>query len=151
VGDYMNKSKYDDFVKNRLFEVEAWARDGMLQKDMAKKLNVPHSSFCDYIKAHPELRKALKIGREVANIILENAAHRSAAGYKTKQIKRERVWNKDTEEFENVITEEITKEMPANPAMLKFLLVNRMPDKYRDKQDIEHGGTIGVKKLEDLL
>jgi hypothetical protein len=150
-GDNLNKSKYDEKVKPKLFNIEAWARDGMQQKEMAKKLGVPYSSFCEYIKVHPQLKAALKIGREEKDICLENAAFRSAIGYKTKQIKKEAMLNPKTMEYEMKVSEEITKEMPANPAMLKFLMTNRMPEKYKDKQEIEHGGTIGIKKLEDLL
>ena len=147
----MNKCKYDDNVKPKLFLIEAWARDGKTEQEMAKKLEVPYSSFREYKKAYPQLAKALKIGKEEKDICLENAAFRSALGYKTKQTKKEQVWNPKEEKFELLVSEEVTKEMAPNPAMLKFLMINRMPEKYKDKQEIEHGGTIGINKLEDLL
>lgn len=147
----MNKSKYDENVKPKLFLIEAWARDGIQQKEMAKKLGVPYSSFCEYIKVHPQLKSALKIGREEKDVCLENSAFKSALGYKTKQIKKEAVWNPKDQAFEMRVSEEVTKEMPANPAMLKFLMINRMPEKYKDKQVTEHEGEIGIKRLEDFI
>lgn len=47
------------------------------------------------------------------------------------------------EECELVVTKEITKEVLPDTTAQIFWLKNRRPDRWRDKQDIEHSGQIG--------
>ncbi|WP_342570658.1 hypothetical protein MKY85_20670 [Paenibacillus sp. FSL R5-0749] len=49
------KSKYQTPVEPKLLLIEAWARDGMIQEDIAKKLGVVMSSFSEYKNNFPEL------------------------------------------------------------------------------------------------
>lgn len=75
------KSKYHSHVEPKLLMIEAWARDGLTQEDIAAKLGVALSSFCDYKNKFPELSDALKKGQEVADVEVENALFKRAVGY----------------------------------------------------------------------
>jgi hypothetical protein len=144
----MNKSKYEDFVKPRLFEIIAWSRDGMAEKDMAKRCKVPYSCWKEYKKTHPELEKAIKDSREIFDIKIENAFYKRVLGYSfTEETKEARV-NDKTGLSEMVVTKRVKKEIPPDVGALKFALTNRNKSKWADKQVVEHEGTV---KLEEFF
>lgn len=75
------RSKYETHVEPRLFEVECWARDGMIDKDIAKKLGVAYSTFRTYVTKFPALSASLKKGKEVVDYEVENALLKRALGF----------------------------------------------------------------------
>ena len=73
--------KYETHVKPRLEEIEAWARNGFTQEEIAKKLGIVTSTFYDYKVQYSELREAIKNG-ERADDLVENAAFQMAVSGK---------------------------------------------------------------------
>src|SRR5690606_41175172 len=66
------KSKYHTHVEPRLKEIEAWARDGLTDEQIAKNLGVAYSTFRKYKDEYPAFSAALKKGKEVVDIEVEN-------------------------------------------------------------------------------
>jgi len=75
------KNKYQTHVEPKLLLIEAWARDGIIDEDIAKKLGVAYSTFREYVKKYSALSAALKKGKEVADVEVENALFKRATGY----------------------------------------------------------------------
>lgn len=142
------KSKYQTHVEPKLLLIEAWARDGMIQEDIAKKLGVAMSSFSDYKNKFPELSEALKRGQEVVDVEVENALFKRAVGYRYDEVTKEasREMDEETGEYKTVMveTKRVTKEVQPETAAAIFWLKNRRPDKWRDKQEIGHSGSVDV-------
>lgn len=142
------KNKYHSHVEPKLLLVEAWARDGTIDEDIAKKLGVAYSTFREYVKKYPALSAALKRGKEVADVEVENALFRRAIGYQYDEVTRESDKRIDPETGElvdvMVETKRVTKEVQPDVAAQIFWLKNRRPDKWRDKQDIQHSGRMDV-------
>lgn len=136
----MNASKYFSNVKPRLFEIAAWARDGMSEKDMAKKCDVPYSSWKTYKKEHKELEKAIREHKEIFDIKLENAFFRRCLGYSYEEDTKELIKDNTTGELKLEVVKKVKKEIPPDVNALKFALSNRMKGKYADKQVLEHEG-----------
>jgi len=86
------KSKYQTHVEPKLLLIEAWARDGMIQEDIAKKLGVAMSSFSDYKNKFPELSEALKRGQVVVDVEVENALFKKGAGLSGHINSRNLIW-----------------------------------------------------------
>lgn len=76
------KNKYHTHVEPRLTEVEGWARDGLIDKQIAHNLGVAYSTFREYVKKYPALSASLKKGKEVIDYEVENALLKRALGYK---------------------------------------------------------------------
>lgn len=134
-------SKYETHVQPKLMLVEAWARDGLTLEQIAGNLGVAVSSFCEYQNKYPELAEALKNGREVIDVMVENALLKAALGYDY------------TEEELNKITGEpieLRRVAHPNTTALIFWLKNRRPKQWRDKQEIEHSGEAGVRIINDI-
>lgn len=128
-------SKYDSHVKPKLNLVEAWARDGLTLDQIAHNLGIALSTFCEYKNKYPELAEALKKGKDDIDIQVENALLKRALGYTYEEII-----------YENgVETKRIVKEVLPDTTAQIFWLKNRRPHAWRDKQDIEHSGSMTNK------
>lgn len=137
----MAVGKYDTHVKPKLLLIEAWARDGLTDEDIYKNLDISHDSFYKYKKEHTEFSDALKRGKEIIDVMVENALLKAALGYDY------------TEEELNKMTGdpiELRKVAHPNTTALIFWLKNRKPKEWRDRQEIDHSGKIGVTIVDDI-
>lgn len=157
----MAKSKWDT-VKDKLILVEGWARDGLTDEQIAKNLGISRDTFYSYKKQYSDFSYALKKGKEVIDFEVENALLKRALGYEYAEVTQERIIQKDEYGkvitdihgfpiYKMVVTKTVKKEVAPDTTAQIFWLKNRKPKEWRDKQDIEHSGSIGVKKLEDFF
>ena len=56
----MAKSKYETHVKDKLILIEAWARNGLTDEQIAKNLGIGKTTFYKYLSEHNELSELLK-------------------------------------------------------------------------------------------
>lgn len=138
----MAKSKWETHVKDKLILVEAWARNGLTDEQIAKNLGINVATLYRYKKEHCEICEALKRGKEVIDIEVENALLKRALGYKYNEVTKELIVDKETGEEELKVTKVITKEVVPDTTAQIFWLKNRKPEDWRDKKDIEHSGDI---------
>ena len=129
-------SKYITNVKPKLLLIEAWARDGLTEEQICANLDVSVSAFANYKNENVELVEALKNGKEIVDVMVENALLKAALGYDY----REEELNKITGE-----PIELRKVAHPNTTALIFWLKNRKPAQWRDKQELEHLGGLNIK------
>lgn len=145
----MTKSKWETHVKDRLIEVEGWARDGLTDEQIAKNLGIAYSTLREYREKYSALSAALKRGKEVVDREVENALLKKALGGKEKLLKPMKIkqviysdaGKKLKESEEIVMVEEEVLIIPDTTAQI-FWLKNRKPDVWRDKTAVEHSGEI---------
>ena len=130
-------SKYETHVKDKLILVEAWARDGLIDAQIAHNLGIAYSTFREHVKKYPALSAALKKGKEVIDIEVENALLKRALGYKYKEVTKELVKDIATGETSLEVTKEVIKEVQPDTTAQIFWLKNRKPHEWRDRQQIE--------------
>ncbi len=128
------KSKYETDVKPRLVEIEAWKRDGLTDEQIAKNLNINIATLYRYKNQFCEFCEALKKGKEVSDIEVENALFKRAIGYKYKEVIKE---VKEIDGKKSTYVKEVIKEMPGDVGAQIFWLKNRKSSKWKDKQDID--------------
>lgn len=134
----MAKSKYETNVKDKLLLVEAWARNGLTDEQIAKNLGISKDTFYKYKKEHVDFSDSLKRGKEVIDIEVENALLRRALGYKYDEVTKE--LNETTGKLQ--VSKIVTKEVVPDTTAQIFWLKNRKPLEWRDKRDVEHSGNI---------
>lgn len=133
----MAKGKYEYWLSpDGLLRLEAYARDGLTDEQIAKNLDIVPSTLYEWKRQYSEISKALKKGKEVVDIEVENALLKRALGYSYEEKKVE------VSEEGTKVTKTIKEVVPDTTAQI-FWLKNRRPDRWRDKQDIEHSGQIG--------
>jgi hypothetical protein len=126
----MCKSKWDD-VKDKLLLVEGWARDGLTEEQIAHNLGISRTSLDTYKNKHPSILNALKKGKEVIDMEVENALLKRATGYSYIEYKT------TTNAEGKASTAETTKEVSADTTAQIFWLKNRKPKEWRDRKDID--------------
>ena len=132
--------------------IEGWARDGVIDKDIAYNIGVSEGTFCRWKKRSPAILEALKSGKEVVDRRIENALVKSALGYQYTEVTRER---DDTGAM--VVTKEVVKEVKPNTTAQIFWLKNRKPEVWRDHPELSSdpngnpllNSLIGLIKTED--
>lgn len=144
----MAKGKYEYWITPEgLLKIEGWARDGLVDKQIAANIGVSERTFTDWKSKYSSISSVLKKGKEVVDRQVENALLKRALGYEYEEVK---------EKFEgNVMTERTVtkKEVVPDVTAQIFWLKNRKPDVWRDKQNIEVSKPIDdtIKELEDYF
>lgn len=130
----MAKGKYATWLEpDNLTRLEAWARDGLTDEDIARKMGVSMTTFYRWQQEHREIREALKRGKDVVDIQVENALLRRALGYSYNETTRELELDPLTGEKTLKTTKVVTKQVAPDTTAQIFWLKNRRPNKWRDK------------------
>lgn len=137
----MAKSKWEQ-VKEKLILIEGWARDGLTDEQIANNLNIATSTFYEYKKKYPEFSEVLKKGKEVVDYEVENALLKRALGYEYEEKTYELKYNEQLKKNVEVLTKRVTKQIAPDTTAQIFWLKNRQSGKWRDKQQVEHSGSI---------
>ena len=151
-------AKYDEWLTDEgLLRIQGWARDGLTDKDIAKNMRIGLSTIKEWKNKFPQIREALRIGKDAADRVVENALYKSATGYKEKVRRpvKVRLVDYDPETGKKIretetwqaVEEEIV--IPANVTAQIFWLKNRKPVQWRDKTDQQVSFSNGV--LESLM
>lgn len=116
-------NKYETNVKPHLKDIEKMCLS-MTEKQIAEKLGVGYSSWCDYKNKYSELLEALKKGRETLVIELRSTLIRKAKGFNYSE--------KKTIKEQGVIVREEIYEKASLPdvAALNLLLKNYDKDNW---------------------
>ena len=126
-----------------LLKVTGWARDGLIEKQIAKNMGVAYSTLKLWKTKFPKLVEALAKGKEVVDREVENALYKRALGYWVTETKT------TTLADGSVRTEETHRHIVPDTTAQIFWLKNRKPDQWREKNDLTLTPSNGV--LESLL
>lgn len=133
--------KYDKTFPER---ARALAEEGLYEWEIAGNLGITQKALIDYKRDYSEFSEAIKRGQFEAIKKVENALYNRAMGSKTLEIKEE------TELGIIVKTTKIQKAHPGDTTAMIFFLKNRCPDRWKDRQEVEHSGEIGVMIVDDI-
>lgn len=154
------KTKYDTHVKPKLFLIEHWVKDGLTDKEIAKRLRVAYSTLRLYIKKYSELSATLKNSKEIVDYEVEGSLYKKCVGTYAKEERafkcKEIYYDEEGRrcEKEVVKTVEVDVFIPPDTMAIAIWLNNRRPDKWRrnagkerlDEKKFEHEKSIDEKK-----
>lgn len=150
--------KWDPWLtEDGLLRIRGWARDGLIDKDIAKSMHVSYSTLRAWRDRFPEIAEALSQGKDAADRVVENALYLSATGFsktvrkpvKVKQIDYDPETGKKVAERERYIVVEEGIFVPPQVTAQIFWLKNRKPEQWRDRQ--EYTDTTALDKLDAIL
>lgn len=100
-----------------------------MDKEIAELLGISVATLNNYKTKYPEFLESLKRGKEVADSkVVESLFHR-AIGYSHPDI--------HISNYQGTITKTaLIKHYPPDPTSMIFWLKNRMPEQFRDRQEI---------------
>ena len=137
---------YDMFVKPRLSDIADWSEKGMLQYEIAEKLDINTDTLHEYKKKYTEFSDALNSHWSKANKRIEEALKTRAVGYTAhdEQETEEEYWaiDKITKKPYRVLDEQgnpikiikktVTKKhIPADSRSATFILTNRDRENWK--------------------
>lgn len=136
----MAKGHYEKWLtEDSLILLKGWKRNGLTDEQIAHNMGIHVATLYEWKKRFNEFNEALKKGREIVDLEVENALLKSALGYsvtvkKPMKLKTEKQLagkGKIIEEHIEYIEEEIY--IPASNTAQIFWLKNRAADKWRDR------------------
>lgn len=137
-------NRFDPWItEDGLLKIQGWARDGLIDKQVAKNMGVAESTLRGWKRRFPEIAEALRKGKEVVDREVENALYKRALGYwvtETETTTYQDGTTKTTEKRRHIV--------PDTTAQI-FWLKNRKPDQWREKNDLTLTPSNGV--LESLM
>lgn len=147
----MAKGKYKEWLEpDKLLLLEGWARDGLTDEQIAKNIGINVATLYGWKNKYDNINNALKKGKEVVDIEVENALLKRALGY---EYEYEETTTEVKSDENGNVTERHTKKtkkfIPPDTTAQIFWLKNRRPDKWRDKWEIVDDNAI--EKLDEIL
>lgn len=134
-------AKYTEWLTEEgLIQIEGWARDGLIDEQIATNVGVSYSTFRDWKKKFPALSAVLKRGKEVVDRQVENALLKTAVGY---VYEEETVTNTG-----EVVT--VKKYSKPNTTAQIFWLKNRKRGQWTDKSEVEVTGAVVFTNESDI-
>ena len=128
----MAKSKADEWLeKDKLTLLEGWARNGLTDEQIANNIGISRSTLFEWRKNNQDISNALKKGKEVVDIEVENALLKRALGY-TVTLKEQKV---DKDGCVHDLVKDV--HIPADTTAQIFWLKNRKKKEWRDKVEYE--------------
>ena len=154
----MAKSKYESHVLPKLNLVESWARDGLVESQIAHNLGIAISTLNVYKNQYPEFMNALARGKEVVDVEVENDLLKKCHGYnasvkktfKLKEVEYDPDTGKKLREYERLETALDEVHVPADTTAIMFWLANRMKDKWRYKPENTTGESDDMSGVVEL-
>lgn len=150
----MAKGLYQQWLtKESLLRISAWARDGLTNEQIAHNMNITVKTLYEWCNKYSEFCDALKKGKEVVDIQVENALYKKALGYnatikKTFKVK-EIIYSETGKKLKEIEKLEVGYDevhIPADTTAQIFWLKNRKPEVWRDKVE----SNIDIRGFEDL-
>lgn len=106
----MAKTTYKDWeTEEKILLLQGWARNGLTNEQIASNMDIVVSTLWEWRKKSPKISNALKIGKDEADIQVENALYKAALeGNTTAMI----FWlkNRRSKDWRDKIQQEITTE-----------------------------------------
>lgn len=111
---------------------------GATDIELADFFGVDVRTIYNWKHSHAEFFQAVCVGKDALDARVERSLYQRAVGY---TFESEKVFN-----YQGEIVRAPTREhVPPDPGAALNWLKNRQPDKWRDKQEVEHSG--GVKMI----
>lgn len=127
------KGKYEEWLtEENLLRIEAWRRDGLTYEQIAHNIGITEKTLYEWINKYGEISNALKKGKEVADIMVENAMFKRAIGYEYEEVITE-IDEVDGKKRKHV--RKVQKHALPDTTAQIFWLKNRKSDAWRDRQD----------------
>ena len=117
------------------------ARCGLTDVEIAKEMNISKATLNRWKKAYPEFLNSLKENKKFIDALVEDSLLKKALGYEFEEV--EVIVSKDKSSRIKK-----TKKWIHDTTAIIFWLKNRMPDRWRDVQNLEHEGTISTKNID---
>lgn len=119
-------------------------RLGATDVEIAEAIEIDIRTLYRWSASNKEFCHALKVGKEEADKRVESSLYVRATGYQHEEV--------HVSNYQGQITlTPLVKYYPPDPTSMIFWLKNRKPAEWRDKQDVEHSGSVNINRIERVI
>lgn len=142
----MAGEKWNDGIPDQIRRLVGRSTSGLTDKEVAEHLGVAVRTVHRWKKTHPEFQKALIETKATLDSRVELSLYRRAIGYTYTEVEvtLEPGLDGTPEEVRRI---ERTKEALPDLNAIRLWLINRDAANWRDKQEVEHSGTLSWVEL----
>ncbi len=110
---------------------------GSTDVKMADFFKVCEKTLNNWKEIYPDFLQSITRGKDIADAEIAESLFHRAKGYKHDEV--------HVSNFQGVITlTPLIKHYPPDTPAASLWLRNRQPQTWRDKQEVEHSGTVGI-------
>ena len=136
---YANAKYAKWLTEDGLILLRGWARNGLTDEQIAHNCGITSVTLREWKKKLPSISSALKEGKEVVDILVENALLKRALGYEYIETTHERVKVGVDDDgqpiYEMALTKTVTKMVMPDTTAQIFWLKNRKKAEWRDNAE----------------
>lgn len=137
----MARIKYAEWLTEEgQMKLEAWARDGLTDEQIAHNMGCNVRTLYVWKKEYPQIEQALKTGKEVVDIQVENALFKRAIGYDYEEVKTIIETLPGGEKRQRA--ERTRKHVAGDVTAQIFWLKNRKQIEWRDRKETQLSGSV---------
>ena len=139
-------AKYSYWLTNEgIIKIKGYARDGLIDADIAKKMCISRSTLAVWRKKYEAIDAALRETKEIVDRQVEMSLFDRAVGqkvtlkkpFKVKKITYDPTTGKKISEEEHIEYADQEEYIPADTKAITFWLINRKPDEWKQKIEVE--------------
>lgn len=143
----MAKGKYEEWLeKEKLTLITGWARKGLTEEQISKNMGIAYSTLREWKKRYPAVQAALKKGKEVVDLEVENALYKRAIGY---EYEEEKTYIQEVDGKVTKKKEIYKRHLPGDTTAQIFWLKNRKSEEWRDRPRVSNESMFS--KLDEVL
>jgi len=122
------------------------AATGKSDEEIAKELEITTSTLYLWKNKYPEFSEAIKVAKEDPNDLVEAALFKRAIGY-TLTLKKEIAVSLGAGMGSELQTAKVQTHIPPDTTAQIFFLTHRRPEKWPNKQNVNHSGELTINNL----
>ena len=119
-------------------------RRGATTAEIAELLSINEATVRAWCLQHPDFSRAMRVGKKDADERVKRSLYERALGGHVKEQQAFKVMGPDGSMIEVV---EVEKYLPADTRAAEIWLRNRDPNRWKDKREVEHSGTVTLKAM----
>ncbi len=126
-------------TEESLLLIEGWARDGLTDTEISKKMRISRNTLYKWIKLYPEIKEAIKKGKVIADYKVEDSLFKKTQGYTVQVKKNFKLKNvkygkngKKISETEELVAVYDELHIPADTGAIIYWLKCRKADKWNE-------------------
>lgn len=110
---------------------------GATDEKLAELFEVSVATIYNWKNDNPDFLESCRFGKDIADAEVVDAFFHRAKGYSHPDVDIRVIQNQ-------IVQTPLVKHYPPDTTAAMMWLKNRQPSKWRDKQELEHSGTVGI-------
>lgn len=123
-------------------------KGGATRHQIINELGITKNTLYTWMHRYPDFARAIRAGDDICDNLVELSLYEKAVGYTWSETVRNKVFNEQGEEVEEVT--EIEKQLPPDNSAMIFWLKNRRSHKWKDRHEVTVTQNVNIVTSSEL-